>query len=112
MQSRVLGLVVTLSHSMSICASSSPTGAGLRFLGFAGAPVLVVGDVGSSVALRLLLGLPGTGLCATGLAARLPLATGLVARLPDPPARGLLAREPLRLPLGALGLVARLATTE
>lgn len=109
MQSRVVGLGVTFNHSISICASSSPTGADFRFLGFAGAPCPVVGEVGSSVALRLLLAFPAVEVCATGLEARLPPATGLVALLP---AKGLPAREPLRLPFGALGLVARLATTE
>lgn len=122
MQSRVDAFGVFLSHSITIASSSSPVtvACALRFFGFPGAA--------PSSAFRLLFGFPFAGgdvtplaeeVAAGGLSARpagggLPApATGLVARLPV--ASGLLARlEPFAFSFGifALGLVARIATTE
>jgi hypothetical protein len=119
MQSRVVAFGVFLNHSITILSSSSPTGAAaplcpLRFFAFGGAPCpWPFGDVGegdpaanSSVAFLFFCDpfVPE----ATGLVARL-FAIGLVARL----AKGLFPRlAPLAFCLGALGLVARFATTE
>lgn len=121
MQSLVVAFGVFFNQSINICSSSSPAGAcAFRFFTFTGAPpVAFVGEIGSSVAFRLLLGFPLTPCdcpCTTGLEALLPPpggpAVGLVARLPAP-VRGLPERlGTLDFSFGAFGLVARLATTE
>jgi hypothetical protein len=122
MQSRVVAFGVFFNHSITILSSSSPAGTtpplcALRFFAFGGA-FWPFGDVGegeagaySSVAFLFFCDPFIFGLAAplaTGLVARL-FATGLVARL----AKGLFPRlAPFGFCLGALGLVARLATTE
>lgn len=121
MQSFVVAFVVFVSHSTNICCVISPAAPApaLRFFVFEGAPADpgLVGDVGSSIALRLFPVLAPSETSAGGLSALLLLpgvlpATGLVARLLAP-ASGLPARlVPFVFSLGAFGLVARFATTE
>jgi len=120
MQSLVVAPGVFLSQSITVFASTGgPSVGAIDFRFFADdAPGDCAITAGSSVAFRFLFGFWAgvAAFGATGLPARLP-AAGLVARLGGPllcpTPRGLLpGLPPFVFGFGALGLVARFATTE